>query len=151
MTIKFERELAKAIDKAVKASEKAIQETLRATFRNTIRDTPVGDPTFWKYTPSNAYKEGTLRGNWQTTLNAPATAFIKRRQSVDRGAALNEVNTTINKWNINTEVYFTNNAPYAARVNGGYIVNPKFSPYFVEKNAEMFDRILKQKARTYRI
>lgn len=56
---------------------------------------------------------GRLRGNWQTTINSPASAAIGRSDP-GGGAAMAEA--VANLGSLTDVVWFTNNLPYAERI-----------------------------------
>jgi hypothetical protein len=142
---KFNREFDKAVKQSEEATEKSVRAAAIQTFSDIILATPVGNPTYWAEESRPAppgYTGGSLRGNWQTTLKQPAFSEIDRKQSNSNGGATAETLTGTNGYNLNTNIYLTNNLPYAERINGGYSVQPGVEIKFVEKNANKFEATL---------
>jgi hypothetical protein len=84
-----------------------IRGTLLSFCRRVIRETPVDT--------------GRLRGNWQSSLNVPENAPIERFQKAQSsGSSSAEVSSTINRLQIGNIFWFTNNLPYARRIEEGY-------------------------------
>tara|TARA_A100000171_G_C2140369_1_gene154930 strand:- start:2237 stop:2689 length:453 start_codon:yes stop_codon:yes gene_type:complete len=150
MSIKrFEREFKIAIDKSIKASEKAVRATAINIFGDIIRKTPVGNPALWKSTPPPGYSGGQLRGNWQTTLNAPARSAIDRKQKSTDGGASNDVVSKTRNYSIDSSIFLSNNLPYAERVNNGW--SSQAPAKFVEASTLRFNDVLEKIARKERI
>jgi hypothetical protein len=139
---KFNREFDKAVKQSEEATEKSVRAASIQTFSDIILATPVGNPTYWQSSPPAGYTGGSLRGNWQTTLKQPAFSEIDRKQSGSNGGATAETQTGTNGYKLNTNIYLTNNLPYAERINGGYSVQPGVEIKFVEKNANKFEATL---------
>lgn len=95
----FARDVAKFNEKAKVATDKTVRAITFALFREVIQRTPVDT--------------GRLKGNWQTTVNAPATTTIMR-DDPSGGKATMEVISNGGGWGSVT--YLTNNLPYAHRI-----------------------------------
>jgi hypothetical protein len=82
---------------------KSVDETMRAIalelFSSTIKDTPVDT--------------GRARGNWQTTIGAPATGEVDR---LGEGEAVKEVSATVADFSGGKVIYLSNNLPYIYRL-----------------------------------
>lgn len=82
---------------------KSVDETMRAIalelFSSTIKDTPVDT--------------GRARGNWQTTIGAPATGEVDR---LGEGDAVKEVSATVADFSGGKVIYLSNNLPYIYRL-----------------------------------
>ena len=85
--------------KAEKAVDKTVRAITFALFREVIQRTPVDT--------------GRLKGNWQTTVNAPATTVLTR-DDVIGGRAISEIVSNGGGWGSKT--FLTNNLPYAERI-----------------------------------
>lgn len=89
-----------------KKTEASIDKTVRAVtfalFREVIRRTPVGD-----------VNGGRLKGAWQTTQRAPATAAIER---FDKSGAKSTADVAANMGGWGSVTYLTNLMPYAHRI-----------------------------------
>jgi len=84
-----------------------IRGTLLSFSRRVIRETPVDT--------------GRLRGNWQSSLNVPENIPVERFQKAKTsGAASADASATIDKLQIGDIFWFTNNLPYARRIEEGY-------------------------------
>ena len=77
-----------------------------------ISDTPVGNPKNWRSGgAAPGYVGGRLRTNWQTTTDGYAAGVIG---GIDVNKPMAQVASVVrDNWDT---VYFTNNLPYAARV-----------------------------------
>ncbi len=82
---------------------KSVDETMRAIalelFSSTIKDTPVDT--------------GRARGNWQTTIGAPANGEVDR---LGDGEAVKEVSATVADFSGGKVIYLSNNLPYIYRL-----------------------------------
>lgn len=78
-------------------------------FNGVIRDTRVGDPAAWKNPAPAGYVGGRLRGNWQTTVGAPAETEIDRIDASGAGP-MADVSARVTADNVD---FLTNNLPYA--------------------------------------
>jgi hypothetical protein len=93
--------VSQAIAKLNKATEQQIRGTIIGCASRIIQRTPV--------------REGTLRGNWQASLNYANTATIDARDP-DGSAAISAATAAGNSLQIGDTFYMTNNLPYAARI-----------------------------------
>lgn len=88
---------------------------------------------------------GRLRGNWQTTLNSPAGAAIDR---LDLGGAAAMADAVANLGSLTDVVWFTNNLPYAERIE--YDGWSKQAPEgMVRRHVASWRRIVEAKARAF--
>lgn len=88
---------------------------------------------------------GRLRGNWQTTINSPATAAIGR---TDPSGAAVMAEAVANLGSLTDVVWFTNNLPYAERIE--YDGWSRQAPEgMVRKHVAMWRRIVEAKARAF--
>lgn len=125
---KFQQQLRgfgiKALDKVDKVRRASILEL----FRLVIYATPVDT--------------GRLRGNWQTTINSPASRELDR-ESAD--AAMAEA--VANLGSLVDVVWLTNNLPYAEAIEYGH---SKQAPEgMVRRHVAMWRRIVESKAKAY--
>jgi hypothetical protein len=108
-------------------------------FNGIIRDTRVGNADYWKR-PVAGYVGGRLRGNWQTTVNRPATGELDRKDTIrdnkDGGQAQAEVTRKVDGLKVN---YLTNNLPY--------VLVMEENDAMVAKNIARIKRITKKNAR----
>lgn len=131
MVGRFESQLRgfgiKALDKVDKVRRASVLEL----FKLVIYATPVDS--------------GRLRGNWQTTVNTPATAEIERTDG-NGGLALAEA--MANLGGLLDVVWFTNNLPYAERIE--YDGWSRQAPEgMVRKHVAQWRRIVEAKARAF--
>lgn len=88
---------------------------------------------------------GRLRGNWQTTINSPASAAIGR---TDPGGAAAMAEAVANLGSLTDVVWFTNNLPYAERIE--YDGWSKQAPEgMVRKHVASWKRIVEAKAKAF--
>ena len=95
----FARQVARFNAGAVGAADKTVRAITLALFRETTLRTPVDT--------------GRLRGNWQTTVGAPAVGTTARDDKTG-AAAIAEVVSNVS--GLGTKCFLTNNLPYAARI-----------------------------------
>lgn len=114
-------------------------------FTSIIRDTPVGNPDRWnvRYKPTD-YVGGRLRGNWQTTMGAPAEGEIERRQAGDSGGATTEA-ITILDGRIGV-FWLSNNLPYAVPIEFDGHSHTQAPDGMVRKNAARLEAIIREAA-----
>ena len=101
------------VDKAMKDMEaeaaKLVRGTLLGIFKRTIARTPI--------------KSGRLRNNWHTGIGKPVQG--KRKANKSGANSYRNANTTVSKVKIGDIVYFSNNLPYAHRIEfGGFSSAP---------------------------
>ena len=101
-------------------------------FSAVIKDTPV--------------LSGRLRGNWQTTINSPATGVIGIR---DEAAAIAEVQRMAAQSKGSDVVILRNNLPYAYRIEFDGWSRYKAPQGMVRKNVARWDQIVAAKAKEY--
>jgi hypothetical protein len=94
---------AKDFERFAKLTNASLDETGRAIvlelFGSTIKDTPVDT--------------GRARGNWQTSMDSPATGETDRK---GEGPALAEVSQQAASFGAGKIIYLTNNLPYIYRL-----------------------------------
>jgi len=98
-----------------KKQERVRQGATMELFETVTKRTPVGNPALWKYKPKPDYKPGRLKGNWQTSLNAP---LERNDDPVDPSGrrTLSRMRRVVRSVRGDTAIYFTNNVPYARRI-----------------------------------
>lgn len=103
-------------------------------FSAVIKDTPV--------------LSGRLRGNWQTTINSPATGVIGVR---DEAAAIAEVQRMAAQSKGSDVVILRNNLPYAYRIEFEGWSKVKAPQGMMRRNVVRFRRLLNEAAREGRL
>jgi hypothetical protein len=103
-------------------------------FSAVIKDTPV--------------LSGRLRGNWQTTINSPATGVIGIR---DEAAAIAEVQRMAAQSKGSDVVILRNNLPYAYRIEFDGWSKVKAPQGMMRRNVVRFRRILDEAVREGRL
>lgn len=103
-------------------------------FSAVIKDTPV--------------LSGRLRGNWQTTINSPATGVIGIR---DEAAAIAEVQAMAQRSKGSDVVILRNNLPYAYRIEFDGWSKVKAPQGMMRRNVARFQRILGEAVREGRL
>lgn len=101
----FNREWTRAIKKLTGIPPKVAKAATKELLSNIIQTTPVDT--------------GHLKGNWQTTLGAPASGEIDRLDK-GGGAAISEMIGVVNNWDLKIHLSFTNTAPYSELIEYGY-------------------------------
>ncbi len=97
-------------------------------FNAVILDTPVD--------------EGTLRGNWQVTIGAPAEGILDRDDKSGR-APMAEAEKAAKDSDGDTPVFLTNNLPYGPKVEFEGHSHTKAPEGMVRKNVARFGRLIK--------
>lgn len=90
-----------------------VKEVAVDLFTEIINKTPVGDPSLWKSSPPADYVPGALRGNWQCTIESPASGRLGIRSGAD---AISSMVSVVGKLKEDQAVYLANNLPYAQRI-----------------------------------
>lgn len=103
-------------------------------FSAIIKDTPV--------------LTGRLRGNWQTTINSPATDVIGIR---DEAATIAEVQRMAARSKGSDVVILRNNLPYAYRIEFDGWSKVKAPQGMVRRNVVRFQRLLNEAVREGRL
>lgn len=122
---RFGRSTMERIDKTRRASALEL-------FRLIIVETPVDD--------------GVLRNNWRTQVNAPELAALDSSDSTG-SRALTEAASNLGT--LLDTVFFTNNLPYAERIEYDGWSRFKAPQGMVRKNVTRWDEIVAAKAREY--
>lgn len=102
----FERDMRRAEKKIEETLEKSIRGAAIEIFGEIIRLTPVDT--------------GRLRLNWQAQLNSPDNTIVEGEDG-SKGAAIANMVNEVSKYTLDDEsIWFTNNLPYAERVEDGW-------------------------------
>jgi hypothetical protein len=140
--------LLKQIEKEVKLAEEEANKQARAAafiaLNNVITRTPVGNDIHWKSKAPAGYTGGQLRGNWQASIDSIKTNELDREQKGDSGSATSELSGTIKSFTLDNTLYFSNNLPYAERINNGWSVQPGVGVKWVDKEVAKYNSILEQ-------
>jgi hypothetical protein len=123
--VSFSADLNRFADKAQSNTEQARQAIVMALFKAVIFDSPVDT--------------GRLRGNWQATLNQPATTAIPRE---DKTGALVIAEVGINLGTGDVANWLANNLPYARRIEYGWS-RVKAPEGMVRKNIARIQQIIR--------
>jgi len=143
----FAKQVGKFSVKAINAAEQDRRAICFKLFSAIIQDTPVGNPDLWKSGKAPAgYVGGRLRGNWQTSVGAPATGSLDviDPQGVQ---ALQDMQSNLGNGTTNdVTIYFVNNLPYASRIEfeGHSSQAPRG---MVRRNVARFNRLVAQAVR----
>lgn len=105
---KFAADVRKWAELTTRTTEQAVRGIAIALFRDIVQATPVDT--------------GRLRGNWQTTMGAPASGEIDREDK-SGNAAGGEIVTVVGQLK-DGSVFLTNNLPYAGVVEFGEYPDP---------------------------
>lgn len=140
------------IEGFAKRAGATVDETLRAValelFGSVIKDNPV--------------ETGRAKGNWQTTIGAPASGEVDR---LGDSAALAEMRSVTAQFSAGKTIYLTNNLPYIWKLEyGGYGTGPGATEKtggtgfsiqapagFVRKNVARIQQIVAKEARANKI
>ena len=128
---RFERQLKGFGVKTLERVDKIRRSAVLELFKLVIEGTP--------------FDTGRLRGNWQTTINSPATASIGR---LDPSGAAAVAEAVANLGSLVDVIWFTNNLPYAERIEyDGWSAQAREG--MVRKHVVMWRRIVESKAKFY--
>ena len=93
--------ISQAIININKRTEKMVRGTIIGCASRIIKRTPVD--------------EGTLRGNWQPSIDRPVNTTINRTDKAGQAVSA-DIRREGQRLNIGAVFYMTNNLPYAARI-----------------------------------
>jgi len=88
-------------------------------FGKVIKSTPVGNPSLWKSKPPKGYTGGRLRGNWQASIDKPATGILSKEDK-NGNATIGKMSAIVESHKDDGILWLTNNLPYAMRVEYGW-------------------------------
>ena len=155
----FESQLKAFTDKTERNGDKVIRGTILSLFSKVVKRTPVGNPENWVYLDKSSgqyvdyisargypegYIGGSLRGNWQPSMNSPAQGVVS---GVDKSGAatITKIAMIASTAKLGKDAYLVNNLPYAKKIEeGGSTQAPEG---MVKVSVLEFDRIVKKQAR----
>lgn len=115
-------------------------------FAAVIKDTPVGNPDNWKSPPPRGYVGGRLRGNWQTNVGSPN--LDNTRPPEARNTAIARISLIRDPQNkMEDVIYFTNNMPYAQRIEFEGHSSVQAPAGMMRKNIVRFTNLINAEAR----
>lgn len=130
----FSQQLKRANHKIVNDKlEDARRKILLRLFRSVVYDTPV--------------LEGTLRGNWQLTTDAPASGTLDVKGKNSGKATFENISNGVIATDFGDTVYLTNNLPYAYPIEFLGWSHTKAPEGMVRKNIARLNRIAAAVAR----
>ena len=111
----FQKQFKKASNIVIKGSEEVVRAAAISLFSEIIKRTPVDT--------------GRLRGNWQASLESPATGKLS---TVDKAGitSINKVKQKASEFKVNDIIYLTNNLEYAQYIENG---TPHIIPFGMVK------------------
>lgn len=115
---KFLKEWDAAVKKIQKAGDRTVRGAALELFSVIVKRTPVGNPSLWAGDAPAGYTGGTLRGNWQTTIGSPANTRLDDKDRSGSGV-IGKSQQAIANYDGSKSIFFTNNQPYAYRVEYG--------------------------------
>jgi len=145
----FDRELNGAMKQINTAVEKAIRGAAIELFSEIVKRTPVGNPTLWAGPAAAGYTGGSLRGNWQTSLRSPNYGELAAKDAAG-GQAIAKGAGKIKKFKLKDKsIFFTNNLPYADRVEHGW--SKQRPEGMVRVTVKQFKPIIEKIARIHKV
>ena len=114
----FTAEFKEIANRTNQKVEDVVKLVAKDLFKLVIDGTPVGNPQLWKSNPPKDYVAGLLKGNWQTTIGSPSVSKVATKD-IDGKMTTKKMMSVVNKWDGTGFIYFTNNLPYAARIEYG--------------------------------
>jgi hypothetical protein len=115
----FSVQLQEFIEKTGAKGDLVVRSTLLKLDSKLVDRSPVGDAAYWKHPAPPGYVGGRFRGNWQASLNSPATGETGRIDA-DGGATLAANAGVISQAKAGGVQYLINNVPYAQRIEEGW-------------------------------
>lgn len=116
---KFKTDFVRQVDLTKKKIHEAARLALLEVGRRLVDYSPVGDPTTWKraYWPKG-YEPGQFVNNWQLGIGEKPSGIIEGSDpsGQDAIARMNK----ISRWPGYKTFHFTNNLPYAYRLETGW-------------------------------
>lgn len=144
----FKSDMNKAKAKIQTALEKTIRGAALDLFRAIVLSTPVGQPSEWQSTPPKGYIGGRLRGNWQANLAAPKIDQLNLEDAAG-GATIGAANSNMARYDLKDTIYFTNNLPYAERVENGW--SRQAPQGMMKTNVKKFKPTIENLARKFKV
>lgn len=136
----FAADVSRIAKKMNQTAENVARAVIIEVMASTIEDTPVGNPDLWKNPAPKGYVGGRLKGNWQTTVGAPAVGEVSEPDK-SGGRTIAKVHAKVR----NPNLYFlTNNLPYAERVEF-YGWSKRAKAGMLRKNVRRVHEILRRK------
>jgi len=115
----FKSDLNKFATKVETRSTRVMQGTALDLFGMIVEKTPVGKPSLWVSKPPAGYTGGRLRGNWQLSINSPASGTLEATDQT--GAMVNaKAHNNVRPADVGDSIWITNNLPYAIPVENGW-------------------------------
>lgn len=111
----FSSQLKKFNEKTQKKAERVFRQSALTLFGNIVKQSPVGNPSLWASNPPPNYVGGSFRANWQVSINRPETGIIESTNT-----SSTSMMTEVSKAKLGDTIYFTNNLPYALRLEQGW-------------------------------
>jgi hypothetical protein len=145
----FEKAFEKAVDKALHKADEIVKESVVTTLTNIVDDTPYGKPILWKDYPDidPTYTPGTLKANWNTSVGTLDSSFSSAKKDNSGSSSIARAKNTVEGWNTNKPLYFSNNTPYAYMIE--YESHSTQAPRgMMRLNVLSFNTILRAKAKS---
>lgn len=109
----FDEDMRRARRNIERRINGALRRSMLDIFGGIIEGTPVGNPGLWKNkNPPKGYVGGRLRNNWQISVDNPSGSL----RGPNKGGAGSKSDLISYKFKSGTITYFTNNMPYAYRI-----------------------------------
>lgn len=137
----------KAFDAAIKKAEKEVKEVVSSSaqelFIRITDDTPVGDIETGRDFQGTDYRPGGLKGNWQASIGSPETSELSRKDP-SGSAVKSEIKAMMSQYDLNKDIYFSNNASYAYEIEYLGKSREKAPKGMMRLNVMLFQQILKK-------
>lgn len=115
----FSAQINAWIEKTKDDADKIVRYALMTLDGRLVNRSPVGDGTYWQNPPPKGYAGGRFRGNWQVSIDSPATG-TKDLTDKDGSATIAAHASVINVAKAGQVQYLVNNLPYAKRIEQGW-------------------------------
>jgi hypothetical protein len=128
----FAADVERFLDKTVNTMDEMTKELLVLIMVRIDERSPIGNPRFWKYPAPPGYKPGLFRGSWMLGVDSinekkPNTRDPSRAKNAGGMLAVARAMKKIPQDAAGHVYYYSNNVPYAIRLEYGWSVRQ--SPY----------------------
>jgi hypothetical protein len=115
----FADDIKKFAEKTGRSMSTVKRETFLTLTDSIMRRSPVGDASSWMSPPPPGYVGGRFRGNWQPTINNPASGNL---ETIDPsgGIAIGKAQEVAAQEKGDDSLWLVNNLAYGPRLEDGY-------------------------------
>jgi hypothetical protein len=115
----FSAQINAWIEKTKGDADKVVRYALGTVDGRLVTRSIVGDGKYWKRPPPAGYAGGRFKGNWQMSIDSPATG-VKDLIDRDGSATIAAHASVLSTAKAGHVYYIVNNLPYAKRIEEGW-------------------------------